>query len=221
MQVTEIGVAFNSSCSASVKLRTNALDAAYSALFGTDWYAAIEATLWLRSDRRFVLRQRFVDDTTNAPEGSKTQALSATYGLGRWSWDEIAAEIVLRGAGPDRRLSVRDEQHLELRVTSPIEHVLVRDAKEPRFADRVRLDGESAVTEGGATFKECLTGLTFRVGNAGAYGELRRQHQRMNPRGKVALTTVEGHLVTVTNKSTTSERLVVDAFVAIKPGTGC
>ena len=66
-----------------------------------------------------------------------------------------------------------------------------------------------------------MTGLTFPVADAGAFRELRRQHRRMNPRGKVALTTVEGHLVAAGNGSTTSERLVVDKFIAIKPGTGC
>jgi hypothetical protein len=40
----------------------------------------------------------------------------------------------------------------------------------------------------------------------------------MNPRGRVALTTVEAHLV---DEPTTGERLVVDRFIAIKPGQGC
>jgi hypothetical protein len=35
------------------------------------------------------------------------------------------------------------------------------------------------------------------------------------------LTTIDGHLVTVTHGSTTSEQLVVDRFVNIKPGTPC
>ena len=175
--------------------------------------AAIAATLWLRPDGRFFMRQRFVDEGN---DGAKSAAQdSATYSLGHWHWDEIAGEAVLRGAGPERRLVTRDGERLELRVASPIEHVLQRDASAPKFVDRVTLDGESAVTENGATFRECLTGLTFAVAESGAYRELRRQHRRMNARGKVALTTIEGHL------ATTGERLVVDQFVAIKPGTGC
>jgi hypothetical protein len=55
--------------------------------------------------------------------------------------------------------------------------------------------------------------------DAGAYRELRRQHRRMNARGKVALTTVEAHLTG--EETAASERLVVDRFIAIKPGTGC
>ena len=82
-----------------------------------------------RRTARSSLRQRFVDDAASATAaGKKPQAPSTTYGLGRWSWDEIAAETVLRGAGPERRLVVRDAEHIELRVASPIEHVLVRDA---------------------------------------------------------------------------------------------
>jgi len=179
--------------------------------------AAIEATLWLRPDGRFFFRQQLRDDAAS----TSPAAQSATYALGRWSWDEVAAEAVLRGAGPERRLTVRDEDHLQLRVPSPAEHVLARDAAAPRFGDRLTLDGESAVTENGASFKECLTGLALPVADAGAYRELRRQHRRMNPRGKVALTSVEGHFVVTQTGSTTSERLVVDRFITIKPGQGC
>jgi len=184
--------------------------------------ATIAATLWLRPDGRFFLRQEFTDEGGNtATEAAGSRDHSVIHALGRWRWDEIAAEAVLRGAGPERRLTVRDAERIELRVTSPIEHVLTRDASATPFSDRVTLEGESAVTERGATFRECLTDLSLVVAEGGAYRELRRQHRRMNPRGKVALTTVEGHLVTVTDGSTTSEHLVVDRFIAIKPGTGC
>jgi hypothetical protein len=192
----------------------------YSGQFPCSNCAAIEATVWLRPDGAFFLRQRFEDDTADstayAPQGPAT-----TFSFGRWSWDEVSAEAVLRGPGPERRLTVRDDDRLQLRVASPTEHVLVRDAAAPHFSDRVQLDGESAVSEKGATFKECLTGLTFAVVDAGAYRELRRQHRRMNPRGKVAVTTIEGHFVVVQHDATTSERLVVDRFITMKPGKGC
>jgi hypothetical protein len=189
----------------------------YSGTFPCSNCAAIEATLWLRTDGAFVLRQRLVDDG-DAP-GDGAAGASTTFGLGRWSWDEVTAEAVLRGRGPERRLTVRDDGRLELRVPSPLEHVLERHSSAPRFTDRLMLDGESAVSENGATFKECTTGLTFNVADAGAYRELRRQHRRMNALGKVALTTVEAHLAG--EEATASERLVVDKFVAIKPGTPC
>jgi len=181
--------------------------------------AGIEATLWLRPDRGFVLRQRLIDDEA-AQSGEEPIGPSTSYGLGRWTWDEGAAEIVLSGRGPERRFVVRDEGQLELRALSPGEHILERDAAAPRFGDRVMLDGESAISKTGARFKECSSGLTFSVADTGAaYRDLRRHHQRMNAHGNVALTTIEGHLVTVGNGS--SERLVLDKFITIKPGTGC
>jgi hypothetical protein len=192
----------------------------YTGAFPCSNCAAIEATLWLRPDGAFVLRQQLHDDAP-VSSGSAARAPSTVYGLGRWSWDEVSAEVVLGGRGPERRLAIRGEDELQLRVASPDKHVLVRNPMAPQFADRLMLDGESAVSETGATFTECSTGLTFSVADAGAYRELRRQHRRMNPRGKVALTTVEGHLVAAGGGSTTSERLVVDQFIAIKPGTGC
>lgn len=189
----------------------------YSGTFPCSNCAAIEATLWLRTDGAFVLRQRLLDDAA-VPSGDAAGP-STTFGLGRWSWDELSAEAVLRGRGPERRLAVRADGSLQLRVASPVEHVLARDGAAPRFTDRLVLDGESAVSETGATFKECATGVTFTVADAGAYRELRRQHRRMNARGKVALTTVEGHLTG--ERAAPGERLVVDQFIAIKPGTGC
>jgi hypothetical protein len=193
----------------------------YAGEFPCSNCAAIDATLWLRPDGRFFLRQRLEDEPADSESTKAPQGPSTTYSLGHWQWDEVAAQAVLHGPGPARRLSVRDDDHLQLRVASPVEHVLARDAAAPPFEDRITLDGESTVTENGATFTECLTGLTLGVADAGAYRELRRQHRRMNARGKVALTTIEGHLVTTIDNATTSEQLVVDRFVTIKPGTGC
>jgi hypothetical protein len=197
----------------------SAVAGVYAGEFPCSNCAKIEATLWLRQDGRFFLRQRFVDDPAT-PAGEKPPTSSSIYGLGLWSWDDIAAQLVLHGAGPERRLTVRDTEHLELRVTSPVEHILARDHHEPAFKDRITLDGESAVSATGATFKECLTGLELPVVvDAGAYRQLRHYHRTMNARGKIALTVVEGHLVPA--GSTTGERLVVDAFISIKPGKGC
>jgi len=183
--------------------------------------SGIAATLWLRPDGSFFLRQRFTDDDASANNNDTAGQESARYSLGRWEWDELTAEAVLRGAGPERYLAVRGDDSLQFRATSPIEQVLARDANAAPFTDRLMLDGESAVTEKGATFRECLTGLTFVVAEAGVYNELRRQHRHMNPLGKVALTTIEGHLATLTYKSTPREFLVLDKFITIKPGRGC
>ena len=190
----------------------------YAGQFPCSNCAKIEATLWLRPDGRFFLRQRYVDDADDS--GQKPQTPSATYGLGRWSWDDLAAQLVLHGAGPERRLTVRDAEPLELRVASPVEHILARDHRGLAFTDHVTLDGESAVSANGATFKECFTGLELPVVvDEGAYRQLRHYHRTMNARGKIALTVVEGHLVY--GGPNARERLVVDSVISIKPGTGC
>jgi hypothetical protein len=197
------------------------LTGVYSGEFPCSNCAAIEATLWLRTDGRFFLRQHFVDNAKSSA-AKPTQAPASIYGLGRWAWDDLAAQIVLHGAGPERRLVVSDAEHLELRAASPVPQVLERDRSEPQFKDRITLDGESVMTGTGATFKECLTGLVLPVVvDAGAYRQLRHHHRTMNASGKVALTILEGHLVTAGAGATTTEKLVVDQFISLKPGTGC
>lgn len=199
------------------------LPGVYAGEFPCSNCAAIAATLWLRPDGGFVLRQRFVEAPQNgaaAAAPAAPAAPAATFGLGRWSWDEHAAQLVLRGAGPERRLLAQTSDRLQLLVASPIEHALARDPHAPPFTDRLVLDGESAVAESGATFKECLTGLTFAVAEASAYRELRRQHRRLNPRGRVSLTTVEARLVPAAD-DTATEQLVIERFVTMKPGTPC
>ncbi len=174
----------------------------------------IAATLWLRGDDRFFLRQSIV------VESGATE--SSSYSFGRWHWDETSAEVVLSGRGPDRRLAHLDADRLELRTASPVEHVLVRDAANPPFEDRVQLEGESAVAEGVATFVQCVTGLQLPIAEAGAFKELRRQHRRLNPNRKVALTIVEAHITNVAAGDSTREVLVVDKVVEpIKPGKSC
>lgn len=56
--------------------------------------AAIEATLWLRPDGRFFLRQRLEDDPAGATAETQTsQDLSTTYALGRWHWDRSGSRF--------------------------------------------------------------------------------------------------------------------------------
>jgi hypothetical protein len=192
----------------------DALAGVYDGSFPCANCKEIAATLWLRGDERFFLRQSIV------AEGGATE--SSSYSFGRWHWDETSAELVLSGRGPDRRLARRDAERLELRTSSPVEHLLVRDPSTRPFEDRVQLEGESAVVEGAATFIQCVTGLQLPVAEAGAFKELRRQHRVLNPTRKVALTIVEAHITNVAAGDSTREVLVVDKVVEpIKPGKGC
>jgi copper homeostasis protein (lipoprotein) len=174
---------------------------------------SIAATLWLRPDERFFLRQQYVDERGATDGGS--------YSLGRWHWDEQAAELVLHGAGPERRIAVAAKGRLRMRGASPVEHVLERDPAAPPFIDRITLQGDSRIIDKAAVFTECLTGLELAVAEENAFKELRRQHRVLNSRGKAALTSVEAHIVTITEGDATREVLVVDRVVGLKPGARC
>ncbi len=175
--------------------------------------SAIEATLWLRPDARFFLRQTFV--------GGDGAANDNAYSIGTWHWDEHAAEIVLVSVGPERRFAPLDANRLELHTFSNVPYELTRLNSPPPFRDIVQLDGESALVKGGATFRECLSGLTLAVVPERGFKELRRQNRVLSLRGKPALTTVEAHLTEVGKDDERREALVIDRVIALKPGAAC
>jgi hypothetical protein len=189
------------------------LPGVYAGEFPCSNCQSIAATLWIRDDGRFFWRQSYVG-VVNAPDDK-------TYSFGLWSWDEQAGEVVLQGRGPARRLLPLDEDRLELRTASAVEHVLQRDPSSPPFRDSAPLEGESTIVGNGATFTQCVTGLEWPVAATAALKDLRRQHRVQNATHKIALTTVEGHLTTVTEGEATREVLVIDKVVALKSGTGC
>ncbi|HEU4617713.1 MAG TPA: copper resistance protein NlpE N-terminal domain-containing protein [Gammaproteobacteria bacterium] len=210
-----------------------------SGVYAGDWPCsncrAIKATLWLRPDHRFVLRQSYVggedappspgDDVAPSPSehaaSAQTGAENRSYSIGLWRWDEHAADLALVGAGPERRFSRLADGRLELHTLARLPHDLVRlDAPLP-FTDVVRLEGETAVSGGGATFKECATGLTLPIVAEGELKELRRKHRLMNSSGKPALTELDGHLREVEAGGRRREVLVVDRVIALNPRASC
>ena len=180
---------------------------------------AIAATLWLRHDDRFFLKQTYLGGESGAGYPVKASQTS-TYTLGRWRWDEQAAQIVLEAPG-QLRLSRIDEQSLQLQSASTAEHLLTRDAAAPPFSDRVRLDGESAIVDGNGVFKECLTGLSVPIVKNSAFSELRRQHRTLNPRDQITRTEIEGRFISVNLNDVVTEMLIVDLVSKLLPGTGC
>ena len=173
---------------------------------------AIVATLWVRDDERFFLRQSYLGD-----DGA---ALDASYAFGRWSWDGAAAELVLRTGGPERHFRKLDGERLEL-ISAPAKDVFTRDPRSPAFTDRARFDGESVMSDRGATFRQCVTGLEMPIASNEPLKELRRLHRSLNPAHKVALTAVDAHIVAVAAGAARTEQLVIDKVIAIKPGSGC
>lgn len=189
------------------------LSGVYAGSFACDNCKAIAATLWVRPDETFFLRQSYV-----AEDGA---VADRSYAFGRWSWDEGTAELVLRGHGPDRRYKRLDAGRLEQRAAtaSAAKNVLTRDQQAPAFTDRVRLDGESSLSERSATFKQCVTGLELPIASNDSLKELRRLHRTLNPLNKIALTAVDAHIVAA--GAAPREQLVIDKVIALKPGSGC
>jgi len=185
------------------------LPGVYAASFPCSNCTRIATTLWLRADQRFFFRQSYVGDAGTAED--------ASYSFGHWSWDEHAAEIVLFGHGPERRLKHLDGDRLEWLGKTAAKVSFRRDPSAPAFADHVVLDGETAVSDHGATFTQCVTGLELPIADQGALKELRRQHRVLNPTHKVALTTVDAHIVVAGS----GEQLVIDKVIKLKPGAGC
>jgi hypothetical protein len=189
------------------------LPGVYAGAFPCSNCQAIAAMLWIRDDGRFFWRQSYV--------GAADAHDEKTYSFGLWSWDEAAGEVVLQGRGPARHLVPLDADRFALRTASAVEHVLERDPASPPFRDSALLEGESTIAGNGAIFTQCVTGLQWPIAAAGALKELRRQHRVLNATHKIALTTIEGHITAVANGGETHEELVIDRFVALKPGAGC
>ena len=161
---------------------------------------AIAATLWLRQDYRFFLKQTYLGGELGASGDPSGNRPTSAYTLGRWRWDEQAAQIVLE-APVQRRLSRIDEQSLQLQSASTAAHLLTRDTAAPPFSDRVRLDGESAIVDGNGVFKECLTGLSVPIVKNSAFSELRKQHRTLNPHDQITRTEIEGRFILVNLKT--------------------
>jgi NlpE-like protein len=189
------------------------LPGVYAGSFPCSNCQAISATLWIREDGRFVLRQSYVG-AVDAPDDK-------VYSFGLWSWDERAAEVVLQGRGPARRLAPLDTDRFELRTASAVQHVLARDPNAPPFVDSVVIEGESAIARDSATFTQCVTGLQWPIAAGRGLKDLRRQHRVQNAAHNVTLTTIEAHIETVAEGDVAHEVLVIDKVVGVKPGAGC
>jgi copper homeostasis protein (lipoprotein) len=168
----------------------------------------IAVRLWLRDDGVFFMRQDYM-----ATVDSPTERVHA---LGHWTWDAAAA-LVLRGRGPERRFSYQAPR-LEMHTLSGERPILERDTEEP-FTDSLSLQGEYISTGDAATFAECLTGLRFRVHEDARGRDLRRRHRSVSPADRAALVSIDAHIAPP--GAAPGEVLIVDNFVALRPGTDC
>jgi copper homeostasis protein (lipoprotein) len=186
----------------------------YAGLFPCGNCAGIDATLWLRTDGRFILRQRYIEDSGDAEE-------SSSYALGLWQWDEVAALVVLGGPGPARKLERTSAGGLALRTDSSLPHVLDRDDGVPPFTEGFPLTGVAVVNGNAATFRDCVSQLELDVAPVGAFAELRRQHRAFSPHGRPALTAVAAYPRSIAAAGTVREVWVLDRVVNVKPNGSC
>lgn len=190
------------------------LAGAYTGEFPCGNCAAIETTLWLRADARFILHQRYISETQNEDD-------MRSSALGRWRWDGATTELVLSASGPERRLRLAAPDRLVLATASPVEHALIRNPVAPDYPHAIRLAGIAVVTGTAATFKECLSELELDVAPDRAFGELRRQHRAFSPNGRPALTSAEGRLQRIPAEHGTREVWVLERVFSVNPNKTC
>jgi copper homeostasis protein (lipoprotein) len=203
--------------SAATQARTPmpaALPGTYSGTFPCSNCAAIDAALWLREDRRFVFRQRYLGDS-GAPDGSDA------FGLGQWIWDDTRAELVLHGAGPERRFRILADGQLEWLLAATEPHVLQRDDVPVGQIESMPVRGVAVVTSTAATFRECQTQLELAVAVDEGLSLLRRQHRAFGARGRPALTSAHAHVGRVGTAQEAAEVWVIDAVESVNPDAGC
>lgn len=183
----------------------------YSGIFPCDGCPGIATTVWLRPDGRFFLRQAY--------SGSAGEADARVFGLGRWRWEASEAELVLSGAGPERRFERRGPSALALLTVSPQAHLLSHDPDAAEFGDPLRLKGMTRLDDGRATLTECLTGLTTAIAQTGDYPRLARHLSRLGGRSRAVLAEFVGHFTWTGDGELATA--VIDEFITLKPAMSC
>jgi NlpE N-terminal domain len=186
----------------------------YAGTFPCDNCAGIAATLWLRADGRFILRQRYIEESGRVED-------SSSYALGPWQWDEVDALVALGGPGPARELELTPSGGLALRTSTSLPHVLERDEGVLPFTESFPVTGIVVVNGGSATFRECVSQLELDVAPEGAFAELRRLHRAFSPRGRPALTAVAAYPRRSAVDGTVREVWVLDRVLSVNPNRSC
>lgn len=191
-------------------LPVSSLPGVYAGSFPCDGCPGIRTTLWLRSDGRFFITQRYP-----AVEGRKA---TDTHNLGRWQWIESEKALALDGAGPTRTFSRPDADTLVMRTHSDLEHRLSRESTSRDFSSTIRMAGMMNPGGGGASFSECLTGLVMPVEKNREYTRFRHQYRRLGARGRPSHVVLEGRLQW---SGGDAKSMTIERFITIKPDADC
>jgi len=195
----------------STELPATSLPGVYSGVFPCETCPGIPTTLWLRSDQRFFLKQEYTATEEH-------QAMNA-YSLGRWSWQAEQQELVLSGAGPERRFTRPDANALVMQTYSALEHRLDRNVGSASFDESILMRGTMRPAGDGMVFSECLTGLAAPVRKGGDYRRFTHQYRSTAARGKPVFVELEGRFSWAADGAPQSVR--IERFVTIKADATC
>jgi len=187
------------------------LPGVYRGVFPCDGCPGITSTLWLRSDGRFFISQRY-------PADDAGEAIDA-YSLGRWSSIADDPVIELRGAGPTRRFVRVDRDMLVMRTDSDLEHRLTRDPDATDFTATIRMLGMMHMRGDSALFTECLTGFAAPVSKGGDFARFRHQYRSAARTGTPTYVELEGRFSWSDNGTVKS--LTIERFITVKANGAC
>lgn len=187
------------------------LPGVYSGVYPCEGCPGIPTTLWLRSDGRFFLEQRY-------PRTEKRASFDA-YGLGRWNWNDADRAMVLKGAGPVREFTRRDRDTLILQTESNLEHRLTRDPAAPDFSAAIRMSGVVRMRGRDASFTECLTGYVAPVTRGGDFARFAHQYRSTAAPGSPVFVELDGRFSWTDDGALKS--MTIRRFVSVKDGGGC
>lgn len=196
---------------APARVPDEVLPGVYSGIFPCDGCPGIPTTLWLRPDGRFFFEQEY-------PANDKRQAMT-THSLGRWSRGVGDGVINLAGAGPQRRFTPVDMHTLSMQTDSDLEHQLLRAAQPRAFTASITMTGMLRLTDGGASFSECRTGLAAPVDNGREFRRLMHQYRSTVTRGRPALVELVGRFSWSADDSATA--LTIERFITVRPDGAC
>ncbi|MGD8700350.1 MAG: META domain-containing protein [Gemmatimonadales bacterium] len=203
-----------------VTLQELRLPATFTGTLTTVDGEAMEVTLELRADERFLWRETPVakDGSTGASE----------YNRGRWYLAYGGRQLVLIGKsegprkfeteGPDRLRA------LEGADIAGVGQTIARTDDAVPLEGPYGMEGMFSYMADAASFIDCLMEVRFPVAMANDYLALERAYLGADHEpGEAVLVTIEGHLAQRPRieGAGTQETVVVDRFIAISPGSRC